>query len=69
MKEKQKEEQKDLSPERQNPAWRNVAQATDVAMAGMKTQRACFWPSKFARATNAAMAGISYLRDKAVWNK
>ena len=61
MKEKQKDEQKDLLPERQNPAWQDVAQATNVAMAGMEKQRACFWPSKFARATNVAMAGISCL--------
>jgi len=30
------------------PAWQDVARATNVAMAGMEKQRACFWSSKFA---------------------
>ena len=47
-----------MSPEQQNSAWQDIARATNVAMAGMEKQRACFWPSKFTRATNVAIARI-----------
>jgi len=40
---------------------RDVARATNVALAGMEEHRACFWEWKFARATHVTMAGRAVL--------